>query len=533
MSLIEKALRKPSYILFTLWILLSLLHLRPARLSYGYVYEGDDRIYLAQLSSLVIKGSFNYGREGSFNYLYYPVGSSLLALPGYAAGYALDRLTRNTAGLWAERSYAFTWTIVGYIMNQQVFVILGLLSFFYALRRILQVPLTPALLATIALLASHLPLYIFRRPIAHNASFMLSAFFCAWWLKGVWTLRTEWRYTLLGSLLTGVILATRWNNLQYVALGVIPLAMPLFEKNTQTQPLLWRRVLAQISVYLIVSGLVFYALQGPYWWAQFQTLWPDMSRDLQAVHSRLERPFSWNGFRFLVHVLVGADFGLLWTAPVILAGLLAAYPALKIIFNQRAPAFAGPLALLTVGLFYGLSFFIVMQWRTQASYYGYRYLTSCLVPSALFVAVYLFKLQSQSRTLFRQVAACGVLAIGIGFITAIPFEANPTTLTLSPGHNKYGGEGWINSRYTVNAWKSMLMPMTPARTVMAGPAGMPLGLYVASRADHPINASLEPLREKYLPFAEAGKRTYLIFATLLLLAPGLLFLSPMGRKFDA
>ena len=509
--------RRPALLLAFAWLLLALVHLRPWRLSNGYVYLGDDRVYLAHLSTLVIDHDLDYSNEQVGSYALYPAGSSLLALPGYVAGYTADRLMHRADALRSSRDYSNTWTIVGYLVNQQVLVVMGLALLFWFLRTVLKVDNPSAIIATVLVMTSHLALYAFRRPMAHDGQFFVTALFTAWYFYALRRTPQTIAQVAAGAALAAAVMLVRWDNAPLAVLGALVFVCPgLRGEKVRVLPL---------GLYVLLCSVFFWIIQGPIWWGQFHSLWPYSSGHMAIVTGRLSQPTGWQNLRFLFHALWGADFGLLWTAPVIVLGLLASFPALRRLLADIRPPYRDPLIFVHVLLIFGVSFFQVMKWRTQASYYGYRYLMACLAPSAVFVAVAL-----QSR---RWLSAVAIVGIGVGVLTALPFEGNADTLTLTMDRNAYGGEGWMNNRYAVHAWTALGHPSTFGRALAAGPLGVPAGLFYAQAAPEDVPAFARPLRAKFSAFQTPSQRRYVGIATVLLLLPALLFWWPFGRVLNA
>ncbi len=436
LTFLRRLIYRPSRILALAWLVLALFHLRPWRLSYGYHYGGDDCVYLAHLSTLVIDRDLDYSNEHTESYLLYPVGSSLLSLPGYMAGYIADLCVHRADRLRESRNYSDTWTIIGYLVNQQILVIFGIVFLFRLLRTEMGLGRLPSVLATLAVMTSHLALYAFRRPMAHDGQFFASALFYLWYFRRVQGRPATFADIIPGAVLAGIVMTTRWDNAPLAILGSTVFALQLLRgREIPLEQNAFCTAALQIGLYLLISFGLLWLIQGPFWWGQYHTFWPFDSQHMGVVYERLGRRGTGNSLKLLLHIIGGPDFGLLWTAPIIPLGLLAAYPSLMRLFHGIRRPWRIPIVIFHIVLIYGVSFYQVMKWRTQASYYGYRYLTACLVPSALFAAIALERWCAKRAGFRRLAAGFALFWIMVGAVTAIPFEGNATTLTLAVGQS--------------------------------------------------------------------------------------------------
>ncbi len=78
----------------------------------------------------------------------------------------------------------------------------------------------------------------------------------------------------------------------------------------------------------------------------------------------------------------------------------------------------------------------------------------------------------------------------------------------------------------------MISSTAALRSLAAGPLGVPLGLIWARSPVGQVPAIARPLQEKYSAYQSTDARRYLIFATLLLLLPGMFFIWPFSGMLD-
>jgi hypothetical protein len=506
------------------WVCLAMFHLRPWRLNNGYVYGGDDYGYLAHLSTWLIDGDLDYANDldGPAKRNQYPnghresyaVGSAYIVAPAYWLGLQLDKLTGRTAGLYTTRNYSKTWTIVFYLLAQQTLAVLGLWFLALCLLEELKIEFPYALLALCGVLASFLPIYVFRRPMAHVAEFFLSSLWLYYFFRH--SLRSSWtiKRAALWGMMAGFLMATRWNDIQFFLFGAAFFSLWIFRPSRA-------RLLALECSYIGAASAVFIALQGFNWFKTFGTFFPSMNRVYATnVSHGLFHGLDLSTLGFIAHVFTGMDWGLFWTSSLIPFGLLSLIGVGGILCRIPATKSERGLIQFVLGLgfaliLYGVAFSVQIQSQIHGSYYGYRYLTGILAPSVILLAVFLSDLMPRLEKSTR----IGIyIMLGLffcfGAALAIPFEGNATTLTLESMINPFGISVWDNTRYVANAWGAIQHPFQWGRALAAGPLGVLPGWCVVVFKGSNASPLLTTLGDKYSGFATDAP--YLFMSTILL-----------------
>jgi hypothetical protein len=530
-----------------LWVFLALFHLRPARLASGYVYGGDDYGYLAHLSTWLIDGDLDYFNdlEGPVKRNQFPknhadnyaVGSAYLAAPFYWIGLQCDRVgQRRFSSLKAERNYKNTWTIVFYLLGQQLLAVLGIWFLSLCMREELQLSITSSFIGLAGVLVSFLAVYIFRRPMAHAAEFFISSLWLYYFVHH--TRRDQWTNAtiMVWGLLSGLALTIRWNDIQFLAFGVLFIAVLQFVKSRAGTGVNWIILIRHEILFMVIAITAFLGLQGYNWQRIYGTFYPGLNRLYHAqAHEAVFHAVHRNSWLFIPHFLVGLDWGILWTGAIVPLGLacLILWPGIS---RRKISGMKFP-DILWVGLvflLYGVPIAVIVQAMSQGGYYAYRHLTGALAISAILLATVaddFFNIIRLGITTGLKGFVSGLLALsfGLNFLFAIPFEGNSSTLTLSPFMNHFGIFDWNNEAYISNAARALLHPFTYIRSLMAGPLGSFPGWYL-SRQTVPASSAFYPLYVKYVEFA--SDPYYLFMSTLLLtlIAPFLFIILGILRE---
>ena len=150
-------------------------------------------------------------------------------------------------------------------------------------------------------------------------------------------------------------------------------------------------------------------------------------------------------FQRLVHVFIGIDWGLIYTAPFLLIGLIYLY----CLRSEKIVPFQGLSVLLLVNLG------IIMQWMTQGGWYGYRYFIFIAFPLASYpFALFLENFTSRFGRYFWIVI--GIIFL-FPFLSMVCFEGNNSNLTLSIVNQYFDVTGWGNNTYQFEVWKTAVL----------------------------------------------------------------------------
>ncbi len=476
----------------TLFFFLCLfLLLRPYKLQYnGLMYTHDDYDYLAHSTALVFGEFPSYDKEMAFAEKGYradgpecSIGAGLMASPFVLAFSQFDRI--GNPGIFEERTKKNTmlsFTEFGFIVSSVVYFWLGCfllfegLGFHFSRKH-------AALCVILMVLAQGLPLFAFRRPLfSHIYEFFIQCVFVFLLLKNFAEIKKNRvssgigsGYAVLVGILSGLTVLVRLNN---IALAVFWPVVLLIQKNRGRNRGMVLQGLGAVFAVAFTLILVF-------------KIWPSMYTYTEGYASRLisqfymiKEPLFY--IRRLAHILIGIDWGLVFTAPFLLIGLGYLF------FIPRSPLKRYLLVLLIPLVF---NLYGIIMYRTQGGWYGYRYILAAAIP--LVVYPFCALLQSvESKPVLRRVMI--TLAI-LPMMSMLAFEGNATNLTMTLTEQYFGVHDWSNNTYQAEIWKTLLFhPAEMAKAVFkAGPLYV---IYLLTRATHTAQALPAQVLQKYKSF---------------------------------
>jgi hypothetical protein len=428
----------------------------------GLTYSGDDFSYVAHATVIVFYQwpdySLEYFEVGD-NVPAHSVGPALLALPFAWAGSLVDRAL--DAPIVTERtreSLYMSWTVFGFIISSSVYFWLSCLLLYGAARFVYSAR-TSATAVVCLVLMQGVPLYAYRRPVFPHVGelFLQSVLVCLL----VWS-----RHRPIPS-----ILSLRWAPVVGLVCGLLVLVRPndailaclwpilLFGDFRQWRwPLIgWRQVTAAAGVAIVLVG-VFRFLPNMINEAGVVGVGTYESDALGRVFGI--RPLGYYSKR-LAHIFAGRDWGLLWTAPYLVVGT-------AVIASRKAPMRRECLLLASALL---VNVWIVLQWPSQASWYGYRYLVFAAIPVLLLpMACFV----DWIRLRLGRGAIPVLLAIGVfPLVSMLSFGIAPNLgLAIRPNI-----AGWSNPDFQVQAWGFLLAsPFQYAEAVLREGVGYIFGV---------------------------------------------------------
>lgn len=446
------------YISFAIFIAAFFL-LRPYQLQkFGLMYKGDDHSYFAHATAIA------YGQFPSYEKEYYKhgegrplhsIGSGIMAAPLVFVFSIFDRIEGNS--IIQERTVdniRQSWSWFGFVVASCTYFWLGCWLLYLSGVRFF--PARYVVVAVILLvIVQGIPLYAFRRPVlAHIYEFFLQSVM-------VFLLYKPYEYRSPG--------------LKYwTAAGFTLALMPLVRYNNAAATLVW-------WVILLVKHRVLHN------WRQNKTVLTGLGTFVLLVGIFFIVPVVMHAdsgyltkFRYFLtpwwlpeyprrvfNVLFGISWGLIWSAPFILAGTWA---ALTVRFEQRRYLWAAMAAML-------VNFHIIVVSAAQGGYYGYRYFIFSMVPLLVVpLAGWLQALEArQARLILASLAAIALVPM----FSMLCFEGNDTTLTLHMV-DLTNGRGYSSPTYQWEVWKLLFtQPTEWAIAILKG--GSLYGIYGASK----------------------------------------------------
>ncbi|MEI8011082.1 MAG: hypothetical protein WCI27_01185 [Candidatus Omnitrophota bacterium] len=405
------------------------------------MYASDDYSYLAHATSLAFFQFPSYEREHftvGDKIPAHAIGPGIMAAPFVFIFSLVDRV--KGSDIVDQRSpdnLKDSWAVFGF-MVATVFYFLSALVLFYRGLRFFFSESTASWSVILMILAQGAPLFVFRRPVfSHIYTLFLGAALLFLLLKILINKDkpVRLREMLLAGVLGGMTILVRTDNVVFAMAWVMVfwLLSPGSKKYLSAMVLLLS-VGMPVFIFKILPGT------GQRW----QTGIAYLLESHEAVFY----------IKRLWHVLVGVDWGLIFTAPFLLAGMGAV--------GLIPRSWRGVFGLLAVSLLVNL--FIVLQWETQGGWYGYRYLLFSafpvfLVPFAFWVKSFCDGPNSRIAWVLFLLAVCPVLSM-------LFFEGNQM-LTLALIQQPFGREGWGNNQYQLQVWWTLLMRPMEAVVVVA------------------------------------------------------------------
>lgn len=405
----------------------------------GSWYPDDDHNYFARASALCF-GQFPSYKKEDFPGLQgagmQSSGPGILAAPFVFVFSFLDRAEgSDIAEQRTPENITASWSQFGFVFSSVFYFCLacGLLY------RALSVALTPcAARWSVILMAvcQGMPLYAFRRPIfTHMPEFLLQSIFVWLFLKNEMSsgryVQRWWAYALLGAG-AALIFLTRYNNILFAV--VWPLLF-IFRKTGK----------AEIKV--MISRLFYTFIPFVLVVAVFE-LWPDIYNHC-LPYSRLScfltaEASGQDILKRIAHIFIGADWGLCYTAPFMLVGILSLV-FLNVPFKKRLVLASLPLLV---------NFYIIIVYGSQDDWYGYRLLMASAFP--LFVLPLAFLLHQLDEPRRRPWKWGLVLLAVLPVMSMWGFEQKNTNLSLI--FQSFGRWGYGHATYQLTVWRTLFDP---------------------------------------------------------------------------
>lgn len=407
---------------------------------YGWK-AADDSNYMAHATALAYGRFPDYSRENApWGPANHSIGPSLLAVPFVFAFSLADRFTGNSiVQARTIENIPGSWTGFGFVVASQVYFLIGIAMLLAVCVDLF--PRAPAgFVVALSVAASGLPFYAFRRPVFTPAYefFLVAAgiYLLSSALKRRPFTRRPVLFRLLSFAVAALLFLVRYNDIVFslVLLAVLDEAAH-DQPETPRFLSLSKAVLVEWTALALVVAMT--ALFVMWLKTLGQGLWnPDVL---------IERLFRFREPKFylhsLAHLLIGIDWGLIFSAPLILLGL-------------RGVFLIGPERRYFLPLFaaLGVNFLIAISWGTQGSSYGHRYFVNAALPLAtLGLVAWLERGRGAARTRRLKLMALSVFPICM----LLAFENEPA-FALKQGATPWGS-GWVNNTYALNVMKSLFV----------------------------------------------------------------------------
>lgn len=408
----------------------------------GLMYPDDDYSYFAHASSLV------YGQFPSYSKECFTVGDKrpahgigpgLMAAPFVFVFSLVDRIVGNPiVDVRKDDNIEKSWSVYGFVLSSVFYLWLGCFVLYKGLRRHFAEYET-VLTIFLIVLCQGIPLFAFRRPVfSHVYEFSLMSILASGLLlfhEG-WLVRARgWLLALALGLVTGLLVLVRPNNI--LMLLVWPPIFFIVQSAREPGAGAWKKILlaygaaaSLIAGFMLLPGLI-----------ESNSVYYEGAR---SALGSFGSPLFY--LKRLWHMLVGGDWGLIYTAPFLLIGFIG---ALVFRFPLRKAVLISALPLL-------VNIYIIMAWRTQGGWYGYRY----LVPAAIPVMAYPLALVLSKAGQYigrRWVLLLCLIVCMLPLFSMLVFESVKQVLDMEYIQQYFGVSGWGNNEYQLNVWKALFL----------------------------------------------------------------------------
>lgn len=406
----------------------------------GLLYGGDDPSYFAYSTALVYGQYPNFDKELVEEFKVPPlsrIGPGLMAAPFVAAFSVIDRITKNPI---IERRTRDTvrdsWSLYGALFSAAFYFYLSCALLFISARRYFSSQLS---LLSVALMtvSQGVGLYAFVRPVFSHIYelFLQSAFLYLLILRSQKPDMKRSTLWILGlATLSSLMLMVRQNSVIYALLW------PALILSISPQGLSfarWRQVLTTLTI----AYLSFWVLKYfPFWMAPEKYIEANASFETSSFLFQFQSPYFYA--KRLWTVLFGMDWGLIWTAPFLILGCAG-------LLLKRLPLRKEHLVLALPLL---VNLYILVIWKGQGGWYGYRYILFAAIPVLLLPLTALLK-TARERSRYFYIACMAWAAFP--FLSMSIFDLAPKTV-INSVVTEFGEHNAGNLTYQIEVWKQFV-----------------------------------------------------------------------------
>ncbi len=466
-------------------------HLQQTGLRYG----GDDESYFAHSSALVFGQFPSYEKEHFTvreDYPLHSIGPGLMAAPFVFVFSLIDRAVGSD--IVYRRTLENTsqsWSLFGFVFASSFYFWLACFLLYKGLRYYFKHH-DASLAIILMVLCQGIPLFVFRRPIySHVYEFFLQSLLVFVLLKtnreGSLISRRYWVPLGIGVVI-GLMFLVRLNNI--VAAFVWPLVLLGSSRSDVRKARFWRRIVFTyaVSAVVIIGFKVIPDFLNPH--QGYNWVLGDLSQ-VYPLSFYLKRIF---------HILLGIDWGLIYTAPFILIGIIALFVS-RFTLKKKLLICLAPMAI---------NFYMIVMWKEQGAWYGYRYIIASIIPLLIYPLALLIQ-RSEGKYGRKMAAIWGLIAV-VPLLSMLSFEGNSTNLTLALSWNSFGAYQWGNNTYQMEVWKMLVFhPIELFIAIFKG--GLLYIVYLGAQVSNAMHMLPSIVSEKYPTFQlHIMIKTFIIYA---------------------
>ncbi len=422
---------------------------RPYQLqSTGMLYYGDDDSYMAHATSIVFFQFPSYANEyfsmGKGCPLH-SIGPSLLATPFVFLFSIIDRL--SSSSILVQRTalnVSQSWSVFGFTISSLFYLWITCLLLFRGLRLYFSSRIC-SLTVILSVLVQGIPLFALRRPAFSHIyeiflqSLLLFIFLRLFKLGFIFSNKDKYvnNSILIGFIISFIVLV-RFNNPLIALVWPVVLFSLYYPKISKT------KILGLVFISWLFIPLMFFVFQVIPVLYNLHCIHPEEHAYYKTFVLLFAREHLIFYLKRIWGLIFGADFGLFFSAPYILIGLIS-------MFWIRKERICKYICILLLPLFVNL--YMVIRIGCIGSWYGYRYIIFSLIPIIVYpLARTLSLLQERNRKLFIFVIILSVFPI----LSMISFEGNNTNLTLKVIDEGFGVLDWGNNNYQMEIYKTII-----------------------------------------------------------------------------
>ncbi len=414
--------------------ILSFLLYRPYQLQdSGLKYGDDDDVYFSHAIAIT---QLEFPTTGKF-----PVGSGMMAAPFVFVFSMLDKINGVRVTDVHSDAAVKSWTQFGFVFSSMLYFWLSCYLLFKTLR--LYFSENHSLVAVILMvLLQGVPLYVYRRPIFSHVYELFLQSLLVYFIVRYDRMNEEGHYlsVMFICFIIGMVVVVRYNN------AIIALSWPIVIWGIRNNGIINKNRLKKVLYaygILFLPMLTLFIIPEIYYseWTRFN-YFIKVSSILLTNLQNLTLLFY---FKRLLHVLIGIDWGLFFTAPFIILSLIS--------FCYFEAPFKRLLLIPSLALF--ITFFMfVLSWRSQGAWYGYRYIIFSAIPILTLPMANLIKHEHQryGKKIYIPILFISLLPL----FSMLCFEGNPDTLTLSGSDKNGNWIFWGNPTFQLEVWKTFL-----------------------------------------------------------------------------
>jgi hypothetical protein len=367
----------------------------PAYLFHGNI-KGDDASYVAHTFTIALDGDLDYCNEINFNKKGclsgtgrtappHPIGTGIVHAPFVKLFSFIDVLQDNPV-LGDRNQYIGSWSFLGIFISVTCCFIVGLLCYINTIETLTKS--FPRWLIMLMVAGYGIPYYIFQRfTMSHGPEFLFLALLL-WSSVKILYAEGQKKYFLffLLALSIGMTYLIRPANINATFIPVI--VSLLSEKITGRKEKILRSSTDWLyfsSSFLIILLFVLAINNNLY-----RVYFPNSEQVYGFRIGRIPESLSdkirelWDSKKFISTILFSSEFGLVFSAPVLVFGSIAAlYLGLK-----KQQAFISLQFIVAFLLYIGIPFSVVLFWKNPADAYGYRYLYTLAPISILGLCIF-------------------------------------------------------------------------------------------------------------------------------------------------